>query len=57
MEPARPGVVPRPLSVQSGAVRSRLVIGLLAALWWVQDGFGWTNGVARGLLQLYPGLR
>lgn len=23
----------------------------------VQDGFGWTNGVTRGLLQLYPDLR
>ncbi|MGH8303594.1 MAG: alpha,alpha-trehalase TreF [Steroidobacteraceae bacterium] len=23
----------------------------------VQDGFGWTNGVTRGLLQLYPQLR
>ncbi len=23
----------------------------------VQDGFGWTNGVTRGLLHLYPDLR
>jgi alpha,alpha-trehalase len=23
----------------------------------VQDGFGWTNGVTRGLLRLYPDLR
>jgi alpha,alpha-trehalase len=23
----------------------------------VQDGFGWTNGVTRGLLQVYPDLR
>lgn len=34
MEPARPSVVPRPLSVESRAVRSRLPIGLLAALVW-----------------------